>query len=65
MAENFKEAGNKAFKARDLEGALKAYGEGLKLAPPGSEICGTLYKNRAATYLKKVWRTVTSRIFYT
>ena len=54
-AEAAKQAGNACFKAGDLEGAVKKYGEGLEAAGAGAEdaVTTALLLNRAAALLKQ------------
>lgn len=50
-AEDFKDAGNKAFQCGDLQAALEYYTTALELEPDG-ELKATLYRNRAIVKLK-------------
>ncbi|CBJ26057.1 Heat shock protein 40 like protein [Ectocarpus siliculosus] len=52
LMESTKEAGNKAFKANDLEGAIRSWGEALTVDKTNKSFNSKLYCNRAAAYAK-------------
>ncbi|CAN0157344.1 unnamed protein product [Ectocarpus sp. 12 AP-2014] len=52
LMESTKEAGNKAFKANDLEGAIGSWGEALTVDKTNKSFNSKLYCNRAAAYAK-------------
>lgn len=52
LMESTKEAGNKAFKANDLEGAIRSWGEALTVDKANKSFNSKLYCNRAAAYAK-------------
>lgn len=50
--QRLKDEGNEKFKAGQYQAALDAYSQALKLEPTDKNLKATLYKNRAAVYLK-------------
>ncbi|CAN0066613.1 unnamed protein product, partial [Laminaria digitata] len=52
LMESTKEAGNKAFKANDLQGAIDSWGEALSIDRRNKTFNSKLHCNRATAYAK-------------